>query len=120
MRYTLFYVLIGLLCLILSIYILRNIRENFEEDNDEGLDYKDSSATNCKDPGKASNACFWCKGKKHIMTIEFMEKKLEQMAKPYTEILDNNPCAIEIFKDAMYKNTEIKNTLKTIIETILE
>ena len=120
MRHTLFYVLTGLLCLILSIYILRNIRENFKGNTGEGLDYRDSNSTNCRDLGKASDACFWCKGKKHNMPIDYMEHQLDKMAGPFAEMLDKNPCAIEILKNAINNNIEIKDTLKTIIETILE
>jgi hypothetical protein len=130
MKNTIFYVLIGLLCLTISIYILRNMRESFKgkdkddkekkENNESNLDYKDSSATKCNDPSLASEACLWCKGKKHNTTIEYMEKNLQQMVKSYSEILDDNPCGIEIFQTTISKNKKLKNTLKKIIETILK
>jgi hypothetical protein len=122
MRHTLFYVLIGLLCLTISIYILRNIRENFKgEDNDEELDYKDSSAKNCKNPSdETSEACYWCKGKKHDSTIESIGKQMEDMVEKFADFVENNPCAIDKFQSAISKNKEVKKTLKKIIETILK
>jgi hypothetical protein len=122
MRHTLFYILIGLLCLIISIYILRNIRENFkEEGEDEELDYKDSSAKNCKNPSdESSEACFWCKGKKHDSTIESIENSTEGMVEKFAEFVENNPCYVDKFQSTISKNKKVKNTLKKFIETILK